>query len=198
MRKLAPIAAGLALGAVLIYAAIYTLVKTGGESQFSPETFEHRGVKLHHFPFTDVLIRVKPSNPYRKRIVMFWIDEGYLRDLPKHARCWDTVTGWRSGQRWSYGGPAKAFWYRCGCQSDDGEKDWIAWSKRNPQLASKLWPKVIDFLKSATDGRNSYVNYHLAAVLMMYVQDTQDQESYDAAYLKWHEYYQAVRAEVGI
>jgi hypothetical protein len=159
----------------------------GGESQFSPVTFEHRGVRTYHIPYTDVRLWSTPGEPYRKRIVQFWIDEGYLKPETSPTERWDVITGWVSAPGWrlSRSGSAKSFWYHAGCQDGEAAESWIHWSRRHPELAADLWPRVVGLLQQAAHrpGRSAW--YAAAAVLMDSVQQVEDAKTYRERVAEW-------------
>src|SRR6476619_4104291 len=76
------------------------LLGRGGESQFSPVTFELRGVRTYHIPYTDRQIWSIPGEPHRPRIVQFWMEEGYLKPDAGPTDQWDLITGWVSAPGW--------------------------------------------------------------------------------------------------
>src|SRR5687767_6025298 len=88
--------------AVISGLALVALVcRRGGEGQFSPDSFEHRAVRLYYHPKDDWVVLSIPGRPYRKKIVQFWTDEGYFTDAPEGPKRWDTIIGWESWRRHS-------------------------------------------------------------------------------------------------
>jgi hypothetical protein len=151
-----------------------------GESQFSPDTFQFRGVTYHYLVWTDSLlftVEGAPSSAYGP-LLKYWIEEGYFTPPPHPPKRWDVLTGWRSGRKGSWHGEASGFWYTGLCYSDAEQGDWIAWSRKHPQLAKRLWPEVVRLLKEA--------KYDLAGWLMLVVWDTHDDETlFDRAFHDW-------------
>lgn len=162
------------------------------ETQFSPDSFQHRMVRTYAIPFTDTTVLAIPKDAYNRfRIVQFWIDEGYLvGSLQKPSR-WDIVGGWQSRVRKSYKGPASEFWAWMAADSaslkvqvpqrvwTDEETDrWIAWSRRNPQLANRLWPDIVRLLAYGGAG------YRYADLLLRRVDRTEDADRVEAAYAR--------------
>jgi hypothetical protein len=149
----------------------------GGESQFSPDSFEHRGVLYFWIPYTSIPVAAIPDERYQEKIVTFWIGEGYFDHVVRQAARWDTIGGWRQFDRSSYGGAAKAFWYLATCRGDEQADEWIEWSHENPKLAARLWPDVVR-LVSKGDGES----YAHAGALMRWVHKCTDPAEFDRAY----------------
>lgn len=147
-----------------------------GEWQFSPDSFESRGVTCYYIPRTNVEIFRIAGTPYRPKIVQFWSDAGYLPASSLGPKHWDVVTGWHPVPRQIYGGTAKQFWYRAGCKTDQMADEWIEWSRRHPDFADRLWPEVVGLI--ARRG-NSYA---LAGLLMNWVGKTPDPKAFEKAF----------------
>jgi hypothetical protein len=165
--------------------ALIATAGRGGESQFNPATLECRGVADYYIPYTLVRVWSRPGEPYRPRIAQFWLEEGYARAGEPGGR-WDTVTGW--GGRWlRTTGDAKLFWYHASCASDEQAEEWIAWSRRHPDLAADLWPRVVGLLRQA-GGERSFACYGAAAELMVRVRGAEDAKEYGERVALWHEW----------
>jgi hypothetical protein len=180
-----------ALAITAVAAVMVVWSGRGGEAQFSPDTFESRGVSYFYVPLTDLAVLSLPGRPYLKKIVEFWIDEGYLPDPCKEPQRWDVITGWRAWQRYGYSGPAKLFWYRAGCRSDEAADEWIEWSRRHPAFAARVWPQVVGLL-----GRGRQSDYHLAAELMLLVVKTADPGQFEKALAAWRAEVEAAEREL--
>src|SRR5690349_4424283 len=87
----------------------------GGEGQFSPDSFEFRGVSTFSFPYVDRTLLSFLGDPYRQKIVQFWLDQGYLKDYLKEPKRWDMLSGHRAWQRRSFKGEAASFWWVATC-----------------------------------------------------------------------------------
>ncbi len=162
----------------------------GGESQFSPDTYEHRGVRFLYVPGTDAIAWTWPSKPTRLRIVRFWIEEGYFTPAT-NASQWDVINVWGSSiiDRKRGSGGAKAFWYRAACNTDENAEKWIAWSRQHPKRAAIVWPRVIELLKRAGNGGDRIPDYWAAARLMTSVEDAVDDTQFDERVDEWnHEF----------
>jgi len=134
----------------------------GGDWEFCPDTFQHRSSSTFYVPFTDLKILKIKTEPYRVRISQYWMDSGILEKLPEYPKHWEKITGWQTGLK-SSSGPAKVFWYRAGCKTDEEVNTWIEWSKKNPNTSMNMWRNVTKLLRNA--GEN-HLNYQLAAELM--------------------------------
>ena len=161
-----------------------------GESQFSPDSFETRGVSCYYIPQTNLEVLRWPGKPYRMKIVQFWIDNGYLPETSPRAKRWDVISGWHPLPRQIYSGSAKAFCYKAGCNTDEMADEWINWSRQHPDLADKLWPEVVSLL-----ARGGY-SYTLAGLLMNGVDKTPDPKAFETAFAAYREYAEAVRKEL--
>jgi hypothetical protein len=163
-----------------------------GENQFSPDSFENRGVSTYYIPQTNIEIFRWPGKPYREKIVQFWINEGYLAETIKRPNRWDTVSGWDPLTKQIYGGSAKAFWYRAGCKTDETAGEWITWSNQNPKLAAQLWPEVVSLV-----ARGGYY-YQLAARLMNLVDKTSDPMVFQVAFVSYRAEMETVKKELNL
>jgi len=157
----------------------------GSLSQFSPVTFEHRGVQTWDVPYTGVRVVSIPGQPRRVRIVQFWIDEGYLKPEPGPTERWDVITGEGFGRQWSHSGSSKSFWYGCLCGNDESAEEWIAWSRRHPDLAADLWPRVVGLLQKAADLQCQSNCYFVGGALMQSVQWVEDATTYHERVAEW-------------
>ena len=176
-------------GGVGLVLLLVIVLGCGSISQFSPVTFEHRGVTTFVIPYTDVRIFSIPGKPCRSRIVQFWIDEGYLKPEPGPTDRWDLICGSASAPGWRSRamGEAKGFWYTAGCTSDEGAEEWIAWSRRHPDLAKDLWPRVVGYLQTAADVSHRGEGYFVAGALMDYIRQAEDARTYQDRVGKWRQ-----------
>jgi hypothetical protein len=183
-RRLLWFAGGTSLLLVLVL-----LLGFGSMSQFSPVTFEHRSVTTWHIPYTGELIFSIPSKPRRARIVQFWIGEGYLKPESGPTDRWHIITGSASAPGWRLrsSGYAKYFWWYCQCSWDEDAEQWIAWSRRHPELAADLWPRVVGYLQKAADPRMSGECYVVAGMLMHDVRQAEDAKAYHERVAKWRQ-----------
>jgi hypothetical protein len=168
----------------------------GDESQFSPESFEFRGLRHTYLPWTDIHLFTIEDPPYSKPIIGYWIEAGYLSQPANQPQRWDTITAWRTCPKVDWRGRAKRFWYRSRCLSESEENAWIDWSRKHPPFANKLWPEVIKLLKQAgtTDPPGLY--YELAGSLMMAVRESQDERTFEKAFHEWEAKSRAIKREI--
>lgn len=171
---------------VIVFSLVFTLLiiagcGRGGEAQFSPDTMQKRGVTVYSIPYADVELFRIASPPRSPILVDYWIDQGFLIP-PSNSDSirWDVITGWRAWERLSFGGRAKGFWYRCSCRSDDAMNEWIDWSKRHPDLANRLWPKVIELIQ-----RGDSRGYALAGDLMYTVDESESAGEFEERFAFW-------------
>src|SRR4051794_33467669 len=85
----------LAAGASVLVHLVILHSLSGGEAQFSPDSFESRGVTTFSIPSTNLTLLTLPWKPYRTKIAQFWLDEGYLLPPTASARRWDVITGYQ-------------------------------------------------------------------------------------------------------
>jgi hypothetical protein len=153
--------------------------------EFSPVSFEFRVTTKYYVPHTDLLLYSVEHEPYRNRITQYWIDCGYFTPpLKVNLQQWDTLSDWK---RWEPGlgdGEAWSFWGKAACRSKTEVAQWMKWSEDHPQLAEKLWPKVIQLLRDVPTNQKQH-NYYVAAQLMLWVGDSSDELSYQRAYEDW-------------
>jgi hypothetical protein len=142
-------------------------------------------VRTYYIPYTDVRLWTIPREPYRKRIVQFWIDEGYLKPETGPTDRWDMITGDVGWQQRTSSGNAKSFWRVSGCASDEQAEEWIAWSRRHPELAADLWPRVVGYLQKAAQSGQPGNCYGVAGLLMATVQQSEDATTYHERVAEW-------------
>ena len=151
----------------------------GERAEFSPNTFQHRAVEFYYIPYLDVAVWSSIKCEYEHPLVSYW--RGCQYDVPQNRsdETWDTITGWCQDSNRCFNGPAKRFWYLCGCSSVDDVKQWIAWSLNCADLAKQLWPSVIQLLRTGEEG------YGRAALLMIAVRGSKSQTEYDRSVNGW-------------
>ena len=181
-------------GGVILFLVFVVPLGCGSYSQFSPVTFEHRVLRTWEIPYTNVEVCSFPGTPRRYRTVQFWIDEGYLNLESGPTECWHTISGHGTG--WRGTGHAKYFWWYCQCSWDEEAEQWIAWSRRHPELAADLWPRVVGYLQKAADSQMSGACYHVAGMLMHDVREVEDAKTYHERVAKWRQQNAEFLAEV--
>lgn len=168
---------------------------TGGESEFSPSSFQHRSRQSYGIPFLNLTLISIESGPYRKKIVMYWINKGYFKHPNNEANEWDMISSWSQKEGRPRNGPARDFWNKTGCSNDDISEEWIKWSESHPDLANQLWPKIIWLLHEAQRGNKYHVCYSLAAVLLLSINKKSDRLEFTRSFSEWEKYYNAVNSE---
>ncbi len=157
------------VGIVLLIVFIVCVISLGrwSESQFSPETFQHRSRWGYNIPFTDVELVSFVGEPALDPIVSYWRQKGYLRKLPTQTDIWHVSFGRRSSNRLGYTGYAEGFWLKAINVGDHRRSFWIDWSKQHPKAADRMWPMIITCLKATARGDKYCKLYRLANEVLL-------------------------------
>ena len=111
----------------------------GGRGYFSPDTLDCRGQYEWLLPCTPLPLYRGPSSTWRYPAVEYLIAEGFWSPKPTSNPRWFLTFQWN--QQWIDG--HTTFHHELG---RNGEA-WIEWTRRNPEMARALWPKVLELLR---------------------------------------------------
>jgi hypothetical protein len=179
----------------LLFASLL-LKRGGGRFEFSPTSFEHRSETEYYLLDSDIRVFSWRGKPYRMPLVRYWAKQGFFTPPSSLAENWDLITSWQHSTKRNCKGPARAFWHRTGCDHEDVQEEWIEWSHHHPDLAARLWPEVIFYLKRASRGGKYQVCYELAAELMRFVDKCNTTTSFDKSVSRWRKHYQTTLSDI--
>ncbi len=131
--------------ALLCLLGLVGFVATCGEvyrTEFSPQTFKHRGVRYHQVPLLGLGVRVTPMETaeWSTPLVDYLQGEGFLK--PASDQEWTLVKGFAWDVR-GWHGSAKYLCRELGCWGGEDEK-WVVWSRAHPEVAKEVWRLVVD------------------------------------------------------
>lgn len=136
--------------AISVLYGVSWIFAAGGVHYFSPhtlETYSHREILL---PFTEIPIYRSTSVTYRYDLTQYLIDEAYWspdnvdRPLLLTNR-WNHQ--WRDGQTDLH----RQFAWKA--------EQWIEWTETHREIAAKLWPHVLQLLRTDSPNSQSYASH---------------------------------------
>ncbi len=126
-------------GVLLLVGGAYVCMRgTVQGVQFSPDLVSHRS--FHYYELFGVQVWPTRTREWRSALEEFLHAEGLVPPSSGEPR-WHRVTSRRAnGTDWN--GPALAACSELGCLDAESER-WVQWSTTHPELAAKVWPRVI-------------------------------------------------------
>jgi hypothetical protein len=118
---------------------------SGGLGFFSPDTLDAYVQAEILLPGTRLPIFRSPPKHFRYPVVSYLVDKGYWAPRASGSPSWLSL--YHTNAQWSDG---KSDLYRELRWRGD---EWIDWSKRYPDLAADLWPRVLSKLRTGNTAR---------------------------------------------
>ena len=115
----------------------------GGRGFFSPDTLDCRTQSEMLFPGTKIPIYRSTYDYHRYELVEYLIAEGYWSPVETTSPRWFATFHWNRQWRDGTSDFHRAFGWR--------SEEWIQWTKDHPEIAAKLWPVVLDALRTPTE-----------------------------------------------
>jgi hypothetical protein len=138
----------LAAAAVVVVYLSAWLFGAGGRVQFSPDTLEFRGQREWREPLLMVPIYRSRWEMFEKELVQYLVSHGYWssREVaePEWIGVYHANLLWRDG--WT------TMYHDVYCRPET----WVKWTEENPELATIVWPRVLELFREQA-GEDSYV-----------------------------------------
>lgn len=132
--------------------------------EFSSETFQLRGTS--YYALFGIPVTSKRTTMRTTPLAEYLRDNGYVPQSQDASENWYFIRGRAPDLKGWRGGSIVGCWVLT-----TGDDEWVEWSQKNPELAQRLWPKVVT---AARSGRFEVIRYLFAFDHEYYSQDVDE------------------------
>ncbi|MBM4072802.1 MAG: hypothetical protein FJ271_28325 [Planctomycetes bacterium] len=120
-------------------AALLLLGSSGGRGFFSPDTLEYRSQSEILCRGTELPLFRGPSKYHEHELVKFLVDKGYWQAREVNSAQWIFLFQWNHMWRDGESSFHRQFFWK--------KAHWIEWTDKNPEEASRFWPRILEMLR---------------------------------------------------
>lgn len=111
--------------------------------EFSPDRFSHRSFR--YYQWCGIQITPRQTHEWRSEVDDYIHEYGFASSVDVPQPRWHFVKGFAPGVR-GWHGNAKYMCQSVGCWG--GNDEWVKWSTDHPDLASIIWPQVVEWARN--------------------------------------------------